>query len=56
VHFLDLASATEKLRWAEKEWRELDEEMREAAEQAPPNGMTVSVDEEEFLVEHGRRS
>ena len=27
VHFLDLASAAEKLRWAEKEWRELDQEM-----------------------------
>jgi hypothetical protein len=27
VHFLDLASATEKLRWAEKEWRELEQEM-----------------------------
>jgi hypothetical protein len=27
VHFLDLASATEKLRWAEKEWRELEREM-----------------------------
>ena len=26
VHFLDLASAVEKLRWAEKEWRELDED------------------------------
>lgn len=26
VHFLDLASAVEKLRWAEKEWRELDRE------------------------------
>lgn len=25
VHFLDLASAAEKLRWAEKEWRELDQ-------------------------------
>jgi hypothetical protein len=24
VHFLDLAAAVEKLRWAEKEWRELD--------------------------------
>ena len=24
VHFLDLASAVEKLRWAEKEWRDLD--------------------------------
>lgn len=27
VHFLDLASAVEKLRWAEKEWRELDREL-----------------------------
>lgn len=27
VHFLDLAAAVEKLRWAEKEWRELDREM-----------------------------
>jgi hypothetical protein len=31
VHFLDLASAVEKLRWAEKEWRELNVELREAA-------------------------
>ena len=30
VHFLDLASATEKLRWAEKEWRELDRELAES--------------------------
>lgn len=30
VHFLDLASAVEKLRWAEKEWRELDNEKRAA--------------------------
>ena len=29
VHFLDLASAVEKLRWAEKEWRELDTELTE---------------------------
>ena len=28
VHFLDLASAVEKLRWAEKEWRELDKEIK----------------------------
>jgi hypothetical protein len=27
VHFLDLAAAAEKLRWAEKEWRELDKEV-----------------------------
>lgn len=32
VHFLDLASAVEKLRWAEKEWRELDKETQ------PPEG------------------
>ena len=32
VHFLDLASAVEKLRWAEKEWRELDKELTAAAE------------------------
>ncbi|HWL65356.1 MAG TPA: hypothetical protein VNP73_05215 [Actinomycetota bacterium] len=25
VHFLDLAAAVEKLRWAEKEWREIEE-------------------------------
>jgi hypothetical protein len=30
VHFLDLASAVEKLRWAEKEWRELEQEITEA--------------------------
>jgi hypothetical protein len=29
VHFLDLASAVEKLRWAEKEWRELDRQLAE---------------------------
>ncbi|HWC13556.1 MAG TPA: hypothetical protein VG929_03065 [Actinomycetota bacterium] len=27
MHFLDLAAAVEKLRWAEKEWRELDQEL-----------------------------
>jgi hypothetical protein len=30
VHFLDLAAAVEKLRWAEKEWRELDQELSRA--------------------------
>jgi len=34
VHFLDLASAVEKLRWAEKEWRELDRELAQAHEAA----------------------
>jgi len=32
VHFLDLAAAVEKLRWAEKEWRELDEGLAADAE------------------------
>jgi hypothetical protein len=31
VHFLDLAAAAEKLRWAEKEWRELDQELAETS-------------------------
>ena len=31
VHFLDLASAVEKLRWAEKEWRELEKEVAQQA-------------------------
>lgn len=35
VHFLDLASAVEKLRWAEKEWRELDRQLDEEEEEAP---------------------
>ncbi|MDP9222987.1 MAG: hypothetical protein M3P18_03885 [Actinomycetota bacterium] len=32
VHFLDLAAAVEKLRWAEKEWRELDKELTEPSD------------------------
>ena len=41
VHFLDLASAVEKLRWAEKEWRELDTELSQAAggDEELPKGM-----------------
>lgn len=35
VHFLDLASAAEKLRWAEKEWRELDQELLSQATEEP---------------------
>ena len=34
VHFLDLASAVEKLRWAEKEWRELEQEMESLQNEA----------------------
>ena len=36
VHFLDLASAVEKLRWAEKEWRELENQKAETAPQPVP--------------------
>lgn len=43
VHFLDLASAVEKLRWAEKEWRELDQELDAGASVSG----TPSGDEEE---------
>jgi hypothetical protein len=39
VHFLDLASATEKLRWAEKEWRELERELAET--RSPSDGMVA---------------
>lgn len=41
VHFLDLASAVEKLRWAEKEWRELD---------SAPDGEPGSAEHLEGLV------
>lgn len=43
VHFLDLASAVEKLRWAEKEWRELDKELDGVT---PPSASTGDEDEE----------
>jgi hypothetical protein len=46
VHFLDLASAVEKLRWAEKEWRELDKELG-GTEAAPnPPGLIEAVSAE----------
>lgn len=34
VHFSSLAAAVEKLRWAEKEWRELSSELQPSAEQS----------------------
>lgn len=44
VHFLDLASAVEKLRWAEKEWRELDREQAEGeAEEPERSGLVEAV-------------
>jgi hypothetical protein len=45
VHFLDLASAVEKLRWAEKEWRELDRQ---------PRNEDAELPHPEHLVEVGR--
>ena len=46
VHFLDLASAVEKLRWAEKEWRELD---RELGGDGGGRGEAQEAEEEEDL-------
>ena len=46
VHFLDLASATEKLRWAEKEWRELDKELAQAGGGADSTGVAEPDDGE----------
>ncbi len=57
VHFLDLASAAEKLRWAEKEWRELDQELSADAV-ADSSEEEDSEDEEshEVLETSGARS
>ncbi len=48
VHFLDLASAVEKLRWAEKEWRELDLQATEADPSEGPDATSRSDDEEDL--------
>jgi hypothetical protein len=48
VHFLDLAAAAEKLRWAEKEWRELDEQMSADGDDSD-DGLAVDEDEEAEL-------
>lgn len=45
VHFLDLASAVEKLRWAEKEWRELDRELDASGN--PDDGQPSVEDDED---------
>jgi hypothetical protein len=42
VHFLDLAAAVEKLRWAEKEWRELDKELAAHADPHPDELIDVA--------------
>ena len=43
VHFLDLAAAVEKLRWAEKEWHELDVELAESG----AGGISTRTDDED---------
>jgi hypothetical protein len=55
VHFLDLASAVEKLRWAEKEWRELDREMEGAREMAGEAAGQASSSEEDSEEPHSER-
>ncbi|CAN5552294.1 hypothetical protein BH24ACT26_BH24ACT26_16540 [soil metagenome] len=54
VHFLDLASAVEKLRWAEKEWRELDQERAEAERELDQERVDAGRERAEPLVEVGR--
>lgn len=52
VHFLDLASAAEKLRWAEKEWRELDQESS-AAQTQEPDDDDLQAEEPQAFAEAG---
>jgi hypothetical protein len=47
VHFLDLASAVEKLRWAEKEWRELDRQLAEGADASEVTSEAEETEDEE---------
>ena len=58
VHFLDLASAVEKLRWAEKEWRELDRELaggddgaRSASDGPDDDSEAAAEDESETMLQ-----
>ena len=58
MHFLDLAAAVEKLRWAEKEWRELDQELAataatEEADAPEPGELGEEAGDEENLVRSG---
>jgi hypothetical protein len=54
VHFLDLASAVEKLRWAEKEWRELDDAARDASPEHRVDAAGSPPARSQPLVEVGR--
>lgn len=51
VHFLDLASAVEKLRWAEKEWRELDTELASGSGGDPMGADTGDTEESDEVAE-----
>ena len=51
VHFLDLASAVEKLRWAEKEWRELEQEIERLANERREREPDPRVESSHDLVE-----
>jgi hypothetical protein len=51
VHFLDLASAVEKLRWAEKEWRELDRELAGASDAGAVAAERGDADESDEVAE-----
>ena len=55
VHFLDLASAVEKLRWAEKEWRELDREMEGEPAMAGGEAAQKGPSEEDSEEPHSER-
>ena len=51
VHFLDLASAVEKLRWAEKEWRELEQEIERHASERQERTEDPNFESSHDLVE-----
>lgn len=51
VHFLDLASAVEKLRWAEKEWRDLEQQIERRAAEAQEHRGDPRVQASHDLVE-----
>lgn len=51
VHFLDLASAVEKLRWAEKEWRELEQRIENHAAEDRERSGDPRVETSHDLVE-----
>ena len=51
VHFLDLASAVEKLRWAEKEWRDLEQDIEQRSAEAQEHRGDPRVETSHDLVE-----